>query len=430
MVDPDRETAQGIMKKFLSFLLVGSLILAPAFLPHDEGADKTVGAGSDAFSRSRVSNPVTLFDVNFQYDLQPLLAEEIETDNGTVDHAPTYSGALLSTVDTGDAAALQSRRYVRYTPGKSQLILITGVLGTCNGTVKRMGYFDDNNGVFFQQDADCSNNFVVRSDVSGSVVNNKVAQSSWNLDPLDGTGPSRITLDATKDMIVVMDLQWLGMGRVRVGFDIDGDIIYVHEYLHANVIAVPYMRTANLPIRWEIDGDVADTFYAVCASVQSEGGAETSAGIPVAYASGSAITAGSGSQVFALALRPAATFNSIVNRSQIQNIKFATGVTGTNDVLVRVFYNATVTGGTWAAASSSSAVEVNTTATISGGTLVAFFVVTASNQASSSEEIDLLSRLPFTLSAAGAAYANLAVTVEGVGGTSATYNSARWEEVR
>jgi hypothetical protein len=117
---------------------------------------------------------------------------------------------------------------------------------------------------------------VQRSDVSGAPVDTSVAQADWNLDPLDGTGPSGITLDLTKGQILVVDFQWLGTGRVRMGFDLDGQIVYAHEFRNANLITSVWMRSPNLPVRWQIETVGAATgsaeLEAICCMVASEGG--------------------------------------------------------------------------------------------------------------------------------------------------------------
>jgi len=94
---------------------------------------------------------------------------------------------------------------------------------------------------------------------------------------MDGTGASGVTLDPTKSQIVAIDFEWLGVGRVRIGFVVDGAFIYVHEFLHANRTAGVYMSTPNLPLRYEISNNgtgVASSLEHICSSVMSEGGIE------------------------------------------------------------------------------------------------------------------------------------------------------------
>jgi hypothetical protein len=113
---------------------------------------------------------------------------------------------------------------------------------------------------------------------------------------MDGTGRSGITLDVTKTQIMIADLEWLGVGRVRLGFVIDGKIYYCHEILNANVLTLVYMSTPNLPVRYEIGNDgtgAASSLVHICSSVVSEGGQQATvaqtyvsrAGVGIALAS-------------------------------------------------------------------------------------------------------------------------------------------------
>jgi hypothetical protein len=144
------------------------------------------------------------------------------------------------------------------------------------GITRRVGIFDANNGLFLE-DAAGVYKFVRRTYVTGSPVDNAVAQSDWNMDKFDGTGASGITLDFSKTQILVIDYEWLGVGRVRMGFNVDGVTRYAHQFLHANKLSEVYMSTPNLPLRYELTNSgagVASTLQCICASVVSEGGSQ------------------------------------------------------------------------------------------------------------------------------------------------------------
>src|SRR5210317_1095128 len=168
----------------------------------------------DAFRRLRVANPQTLFDSTNQYDETPLLW--VTSANGTANadhHAPDSAVHLHVGSTAGDKIIRQTREYFRYQPGKSQLILTTIDYGTtdANNVSKSVGYFDDDNGIYFKRYAN-TNSWVLRSSSSGSMSETVVDQANWNLDTFDGNGPSGITLDATKSAILIVDLEWLGVG--------------------------------------------------------------------------------------------------------------------------------------------------------------------------------------------------------------------------
>jgi len=181
---------------------------------------------------------------------------------------------------------------------------------------QRVGQFDDNNGYFLEMSGSTVN-VVRRTKTSGSVVNNKTAQADWNIDPMDGTGLSHLTLDHTKGQILEIDYQWLSMGRIRYGFSVDGINYYVHEELIANSLDVPSITTPNLPIRWEVvTTDTiagARTLEAICASISSEGGTDIITQQPghIFSFTREAATAADNTEEALIGIRCAATLNSI-----------------------------------------------------------------------------------------------------------------------
>jgi len=238
----------------------------------------SVPGGVDAFGRLRVSNPVTQLDYKQLYDELPLFYDDQETSgSGT---SLTYntnqaSSTLAVSNLTAGTRVKQSKMRGFYQPGKGLLMYLTAVTGTCStGITKRWGYFDDNNGLFFEC-AEGTLRVVRRTKTSGSPVDIAVDQANWNLDKLDGTGTSGKTLDITKSNIYGVDLEWLGVGGVRFFVVIDNQIIFCHQLYNANSLDVVYMSTPNLPIRYEITNDGtggADSMDAICGSIISEGG--------------------------------------------------------------------------------------------------------------------------------------------------------------
>ena len=80
----------------------------------------------------------------------------------------------------------------------------------------------------------------------------RVPQSAWNLDKCDGTGPSGFNLDVSRMQMFYMDYSWYGSGFIRFGLrGTDGNIIYVHRIVNNNVNFLSYMRSGNLPGRYE-----------------------------------------------------------------------------------------------------------------------------------------------------------------------------------
>ena len=404
-----------------------------------QGATNLDGAPRDAFSRQRVSDPTTLFDASFEYGVDPDQFESFTASTGSVMHS-TASGmaTLTASAFLNSQATLVSRQYHRYQPGKSQMVVITGRLGTAvAGVSKRMGYFEVSDGIYLEQKGTSGLYWVRRDSTSGSVFNHEVAQEDWNLDTLDGNGPSGITLDPADTNIVFIDLQWLGVGRVRCGFDIDGVVVYAHEFLNANNGQVrPYMRTANLPVAWEIvSGGNAGSLEAICCCVISEGGFEENRGESL---SATAVTGRTVSARRALlSIRPKATLAGLTNRSLILPTDFAVVGSGTNIItLVELVYNPTFTGTpTWSSASAESSVEFSVhgdaaNGAFTGGTVVDSFLLAGTTQQRQSTLGKITARYPIVLDRAGANPRALSLVGTDVSGTATLYATMTWREIR
>lgn len=234
----------------------------------------------DAFQRSRISQPDTLFNSKQLSDSEPLYWDDQQISGAGTNSvfSINQSASLLSvSAATAGTRVRQTFRRFNYQSGKSHLINMTGMLGAgAAGITRRIGYFDQSNGLFFQLSGTVLS-VVVRSFVTGVAVDTVVAQSAWNLDKLDGTGPSGLTLDTTKTQLFVIDFQWLGVGQVRFGFYLNGGLVYCHRFDFANSATVVYMSVPNLPLRYEISNSGAGgaaSLLAICGSVMSEGGQE------------------------------------------------------------------------------------------------------------------------------------------------------------
>ncbi|MCA9329389.1 hypothetical protein KDA11_01995 [Candidatus Saccharibacteria bacterium] len=246
----------------------------------------------DAFGRLRVAEPTTLFDAKFQYNKQPEEWDEITSGTGGIAYTLEYPYISLS-VNAGTGKAVrQTRRYHTYQPGKSFDILITGTLEVSGGitnVVARIGLFDDasdktdatvsdhlqTNGYYFQLNG-TTFGVVQRSYITGSLVTTTVNQSSFNIDRLDGTGPSGVTIDPSKRQIYFISLEWLGVGQVAMGIYIGSQQIPCHVFRHANLDStLPYTNRGSLPVRYDISANSSGSTASmrqICCTVTSNGG--------------------------------------------------------------------------------------------------------------------------------------------------------------
>jgi hypothetical protein len=274
----------------------------------------------------------------------------------------------------------------------------------------------------------------VRSKGTGSVVDTKIPQENWNVDRLDGTGPSGITLNKDACFIAYFNFQWLGMGKTTFGFVVGADptVKICHIEYHSNILDRVYMTSANLPVRWELFGAQADSMKATCCSVISEGGFEVDRGYPFSAHTTATRTAANGVGSPILGLRPASTLNGIPTNAVDFKLVEISVLNGTADILVHLVYNPTITGGTWSAVGSNSAAEYNSSVTsFSGGfELGCFFVPASTNQSKETANQTLLTRLPITLDPITGTPIPVLVVAEGLGGASNVRCSINWREIR
>lgn len=352
---------------------------------------------TDAFGRLRVSEPYTLFDSSTRYTANGKWSTQ--TLGGASATFNVNQGLMDLTVTSAVNSLVrrETTKVFSYQPGKSLLLYTTFVMSGEAGIRQSVGYYNDENGYYLMKETDGQVYMVERSRVSGSVADTSVPQTSWNVDPFNGTGPSGISLDFSKAQILWIDMEWLGVGTVRTGFVVDGKLLPAHYFQHANIVESTYITTASLPFRYEIENissAVGGTLKQICSTAISEGGytlsgEQHSVSTPITSAYALA-TAGTYYPVAALRLKS----------TRLDAISIVTGLTllgeGNNETYAwRLIGRGTVTGGTWSTPSASTPVEYNLTGvSSSGGTVLASGFTNASNQGS--PIIDILKGSLFT----------------------------------
>lgn len=376
----------------------------------------------DAFGRQRFSEPFTLFESTLRYTKRTDLWDEQIIGSGTTNYLTNESSLeLKTTTASGDTVLRRSRRNLPYQPGKSLMILASFVGNTPTaGLVQEVGLFNDDNGVFVRANG-ATIEFVVRSKATGIVVEDAIPQSSWNIDTF-------AELNFAKSNIFIADLEWLGVGRVRCGFIVDGEIKYCHEFNHSNLLDKVYMTSAILPVSYRIhnSSSIASpaTFKQICTSVVSEGGFQPTGPIYVAG-------------------RGAGVFSSITAETMVAAIRMASG--RTDNVIIpaqidasiggnpasnvvaqwRLRLNPTVTG-TWSNADNGRGnVEVMSSGTFSSGTVIGAGLIASR----SSVEFDPQSGLSLALGKTISGTSDiLALTIQCSSGENAT-GMLGWREV-
>lgn len=348
-------------------------------IPNDSRTGSSVFR-TDMFGRTKISEPYTVFDSSHRYQQNQDFSYETSGTASTT-HLPNES-SMSYTVGTasGDLVSAESKRVFPYQPGKSLQVMQTFVMSPPKaGLRQRVGYFTRSNGVFLEQSG--SNIYMVlRSYISGSVVDTKIAKSDWNIDALDGSGPTGVVLDLTKAQILITEYEWLGVGSVRTGFMIDGVFVGAHQFNHSNIVSSVYMTTASLPVRYEIENTdstaSSSTFKQICATVMSNGGYTRTTESWSAFR----VTAASVSTSY----YPLVAIRLASGREDSVIIPSAINVTGTSqgDYQWAIIKNPTsITGNSWTLHTPKNNVEYNVAATaMTGGTLIDSGFFSSSNQ--------------------------------------------------
>jgi len=304
----------------------------------------------------------------YAYDERPNEFYDVTAGSGTLTYASSQRSIVLDTNGTasGDLVTRQSHLYHPYQPGTMSKIMQTLAVGdTGKANVRRRwGYFDEENGIFWELDG-TDLYVVVRSNTTGSVVDTRVIQSDWNRDELDGT--TNFNLDITKENLYWMDFQWLGVGVVRFGiYESDGRKTTCHVVENPNNETNPYMRQGTLPIRYECENTnnaaSSSELKATCAVVQLAGtikrqfssfGATCASPTPVAFGDG---------EVPIMSIRPKATFNGLVNHALTIPEEFhviSDPNTSSGLFNVRLRNNSITQGGSFTGINANSVTEVN-----------------------------------------------------------------------
>jgi hypothetical protein len=282
-----------------------------------------------------------------------------EQTNGTATHVPAQSAIRLAVAGaSGDKSRLRTHDQVRYQAGAASLLEITAYqsnAGNANQS-RKVGLFDDNDGVYFET-LGTTNYLCVRSSTSGAPVVTSVAQTAWNGHPYDD-------LDVTKGNRFRFVLAWLGVEGIQCF--INGR--HVPTFSFSNTLATPYMKTATLPISVEISNSGASTAASItyiCSTARILNGNPYPMRTFGFSAAKSSVAA---TMVPLMSFRVGSTLNAIASRVQVLP-RSLTFFAETQPGAFALVLGSTLTGATFAATSPSGALEIDTAATaMSGGT--------------------------------------------------------------
>lgn len=298
--------------------------------------------------------------LSFAYFIHPRLVRTSESANGGTVTVQDGKALIQTGTASNGIAVLESRDVVRYVPGQAVAVKFTAVFtaGVANSR-QVIGVGDASDGFFLG-----FNGTTLSLLKRNAGVPTWVPRASW-LDPLDGTGPSGITIDPTTGNVFVIRYQWLGFGPAEFLFEnpTTGELILLYRMPHGNVSASTSIRNPSLPLRAEV-ANVGSTsnlalqtpsMGAFVVGPVYQGGVRRAA-----YATKGTIQ----TEVPVMSLRSRTTFQSLANRVRTLVDFLAVSSTNNQDVRFGFILNpASLTGATYAAfADSNSVIEVDTAA--------------------------------------------------------------------
>lgn len=394
-------------------------------------------AALDGFGKLRVTTPKTLFDAKQISGKLPQFFDEVINGSAQSVWLSGDSMTRMSTSATGDYVIRQTSLHFNYQPGKSMLVYFTGVIKPEANVIKRVGMFQGSStapytpidGIFIETKGGVDGyiSFNVLK-TQGTPYTLSAAQIDWNIDKLDGTGISGLTINFNYAQLMVLDYEWLGVGRIRLGFNIGGRTIYAHEFTHTSGLTSPYMTSSNQPVRYEIRQVGAGTGYLdhICTSVISEGG-ENYIGIPLTAeltTTGVTVNATTYSPVIAVRLSSLGHDLALVLKAlHFLNI-------GNSDAIYRVYLNPTITGGSLSFGNVENSVVAqfangSGSLTVSGGYSLASGYINKGNSsvAAGTGSAELLGELAILGTRINGDSDVFVIAVKGIGGTSSIYAS-------
>lgn len=359
---------------------------------------------NDAFQRLRVSATDQRFDSEFAYDKSPLLFDDISAGGGTATFDGNARDVVLTTgaTGTGVSAGLRQRFANIYTPGNSQLIILTGTLATITAGGRA--------------------EIFLRSNITGTVTEQVIDQSGWSVTS---------GIDWTMSHIFVMDFQSLRVGKIRFGIDADGLLTEMAHINNDNKRATGYWQTPNQPVYWRqyntalytytelgygdeanaigfryrVAVNASQTMRAICATVKSEGGGDIHDLAGIRFGVGNGVTRRSVTSTTAflpiLSIQLKATLNTYPVKSIVFPIDIE--ITSDNAIWYEVRINPALTGASFASVGADSITNLDVVATaITGGRVIKSGYVSGGQAGIRGSSTHMLtSKIPLGVSAAG-----------------------------
>lgn len=296
-----------------------------------------------AFGDLQVSQLEPKAGWTFAYNVNPDMVNLFTSGTGTI----TQSGgmAVLKTGTTsGSWSYINTYYMMRYLVGQGSLIRFTAIYTAgVSGSKQILGFGDDSDGLFFGYNG---SSFGILRRQAG--VENWTPQTAWNIDKMDGTGPSGMILDQTKGNVYQIQFQWLGYGAIDFAIEnaSTGSFVPVHQIKYANANTLPSILNPSLPLTARVYNSGTPSNI-ILQTPSAMGFHQGTAGIALNLTNtfaNSKTTLVSGLDTAIFSIRNVSTFQGKTNRVQVKVAFISYSADGTKDVTMRIARNATIGG--------------------------------------------------------------------------------------
>jgi hypothetical protein len=331
-----------------------------------------------AFGAVLTASDTVEIHAQFPYNINPRLVTSTTANGGTVTQSNGKAVLQTSAANNG-SATMETVKAIKYTPGQGVVIRFTGLFTTCTASsTQEIGVGNATDGYFFG----CNGNaFGINRRQNGS--DNWTAQTAWNTDKMDGTGPSKQVLDITQGNVYAIEFQWLGFGMIRYSVEnsTTGEVVIVNKIRYANTTTLPSIFNPTLPLHAAVinSGNASNLTVQTASMGAATEGPRNDFGINNAADNAKSAVS---TITNIISLQNRATYAGITNRARIKLTSYSCSVSTGTPTFFRIHRNATLGGvPSFTNFSTNQSIAATDTAgtTVTGGDLI-YSTVIVSNQ--------------------------------------------------
>lgn len=218
-------------------------------------------SATDNYQKIRTTQPKTILNIRHIGDENDVMEIEKKINGDEVSEMTNENGILLKIGRDNRSIFRQTRKYIRCEQGNTLSIYITARLNIVtympgnSSSTTYVGYLDDDNGVMFAHKGnDTTGTMAIRLLKNGTATD--IDQGFWNIDNLDGTGPSGIIADWFNIHTYYIEISHPMTYKFGI---IQNGRVYIAHIINGTTITAPSTYLLDLPIRYGVS--IVDTSY-------------------------------------------------------------------------------------------------------------------------------------------------------------------------